>query len=102
MKTLEIKLPGSETQKTTIVPVKKSGGRGTLNLHDAVKGAAIAAIAGAWIVVYQSISIWLNKAPFDIIWMDVARAAVSGIIGFLSVNFFSQAKVVINAKELLP
>lgn len=98
MKTIEVKL--DENKKPKFVKVKQSGGIGTLNTHDLIKGLAIAGISGAWVVIYQSVSVWINGDPFSIVLEDVARAAVSGIIGYLSYNFFQKPKVVINAKEL--
>lgn len=98
MKTLEIKL--EENKKPKVVKIKQSGGIGTLNMHDLIKGLAIAGISGAWVVIYQSVSVWINGDPFTIVLEDVARAGVSGIIGYLSYNFFQKPKVVINAKEL--
>lgn len=102
MKSLNIKLPGSpENADPVTIPVDKSGGIGTLNLHDLVKGLLIAGIAGAWIVIYQSLGIWINGDVFNIIWQDVARAGVSGVLGYLSVNLLSPAKIIIKAKELI-
>lgn len=103
MKTLKIKLPNApEHEKPVTVPVKKSGGIGTLNRHDAIKGLLIAAVIGAGTTLGQSINDWVNHLPWNVDWENVARAAVSGALGYLGVNLLSPAKVIIKAKELLP
>lgn len=103
MKTLEIKTPGlPEKAGTKTVSVRKTAGKGKLNLYDLAKGAGIAAVGGAWIVLGSAIVIWYKGGPFDIVWMDVARAAVAGFMGYININIFQQAKVILKAKDLIP
>lgn len=101
MKNLEIKLPGEpEKSGTKTVKVRKTGGRGKINLYDIAKGAGIAAVGGAWLVLGQAIAIWYKGGVFDIVWMDVARAGVAGFMGYININLFQQARIIIKAKEL--
>lgn len=100
MKTLLVKIPQSGEKKT--VPVTTTGGMGTLNIHDALKGLLIAAVSGAAITLYQFTNDWINHIPVTLEWQEVARSAVSGAMAYISINFFQKSKVIIAAKELIP
>lgn len=101
MKTLNVKLPGTSAKEDAKpVAVRKTGGRGSLNIHDILKGLLLAGVIAAGSTMYESIQDWLNYRPVNIDWQEVARSAVKGGIGYLTINVFQPARIIIKAKAL--
>lgn len=97
MKSLKIQLPGTpEKESTTIVPVKKTGGLLSLNIHDLIQGAIMAAIGAGGTIVQQA----LEKGITHMDWKTIGGVSAAAGIGYLLKNLGQPSQVIIKAKDL--